>query len=199
MSNRATADAFRKPTPSLAAPVNDDFANKRVAYVDTLSVNKEKNSYLIKLNSMMFIIHSVRQVNLIKSTEKDLFFSYQKYFLYIYVKTKLKLSFINKGNGAPLRNSNNETVARLPNINDNLWNRYAAEKEGNNNKDVDMESKKQEIHSLIDSYSQRSFRMNQNDPLLNERRNRYGNLDPRIRQHSRPEGYWNDWWGRPGD
>jgi hypothetical protein len=35
------------------------------------------------------------------------------------------------GGGAPLRNSNNDLVSKLPNINENLWTRYANKNEPN--------------------------------------------------------------------
>lgn len=102
------------------------------------------------------------------------------------------------GGGAPLRNSKNDLVSRLPNINENLWIR---------NPQVTLENKKQEIHSIIDKYTQKKQNEvavfdGSGDPFFAQRRHRYAQiqvkLDPVKRSHIRPESYWNDWFGRPG-
>jgi hypothetical protein len=107
--------------------------------------------------------------------------------------------FGSPGGGAPLRNSNNDLVSKLPNINENLWSRYAK----NEQNDINHLQKKQEIHQLIDSYVQPApsmFQMtnNQSDQIVQERRLRYQHLDPHSRSHIKPDSYWNDWFGRPG-
>lgn len=93
--------------------------------------------------------------------------------------------------------------AKLPNLNENLWKRYVKEENGNNdNSTNNLESRKKEIHELIDTFTQvKTFAPNgqANSPIINEKRAQYGvQFDPKTRSHIQPETYWNDWFGRPG-
>lgn len=88
------------------------------------------------------------------------------------------------GAGAPLRNpQNNEPVSRLPNINENLWKRYANESPTQQQSEQ-MRAKKQEMLRMIDDFSNRNGQTRYYDPV--------------TRTHIKPENYWNDWFGRPG-
>lgn len=95
-------------------------------------------------------------------------------------------------------------MSRLPNINENLWSRYASEKEGSQVSNV--ENKKKEILSFIDTYSTKSFSQefesnsfnSQHSSSSRNSKNTEIRYDPKARSHIRPESYWNDWFGRPG-
>jgi hypothetical protein len=107
------------------------------------------------------------------------------------------------GAGAPLRNpETNNLVSRLPNINENLWQRYT--KEVNAPPPENMEFKKREIHNLIDNYTQKKPNIHDStynpdyNQIPNTNQNMVGRFDPKTRSHIRPENYWNDWFGKPG-
>lgn len=85
--------------------------------------------------------------------------------------------FGSPGSGAPLRNpNNNQPIAKIGNITENLWRRYADK--------PDPEAKRREMGRIIDMYAQKNAEGSYYDPV--------------TRSHIKPESYWNDWFGKPG-
>lgn len=115
--------------------------------------------------------------------------------------------FGSPGSGAPLKTQNNLLVTKLPNVTQNIWERFAPVKAPNpiTNKENGylsqspsqepspalIEDKKREIHNIIDIFA--NNRSEKRDLVAGRR------TTQKLYDNKKEENYWNDWFGRPGN
>lgn len=102
------------------------------------------------------------------------------------------------GCGAPMRNSNNEVITRLPKIQDVLWDRKPEDREGHNSSVFyQVKMRKQEVNDYIDMVAGGN-KSNERQKKIISSQWRYPEPKRVVEPGVRSRNYVNDWFGRPG-